>query len=84
MGEYALLFAIVLGAVIAMQSYVKQRLQGAIAFRADEYLNSAGTDVGTFEPVREVTSDSETTLTMTTAKAGDVSLTSKSTTTQTK
>lgn len=86
MGEYAILFAIVLGAAIAMQQYVKSRLQGATAGTADGYMNAAAGlgGYGTFEPNRVTTSDSTTGLTMQSAKAGTVGITSKSDTVQTK
>lgn len=84
MGEYAILFAIVLGAAIAMQQYVKVRLQGAIKQGADDYFNSVGNGLATFEPVRTVGSTSTTQLNMTTAKVGDVKIDSSSTTNLTK
>lgn len=80
--EYAVLFAIVIGAAIAMQQFVKARLQGAIEKRATEYANSA--DSGTFEPAREVSSQSAVDLTMESATEGDVVIGSESTTTVTK
>lgn len=36
-GEYAILFAIVLGAVIAMQNYVRNRIAGRLQIQADAY-----------------------------------------------
>ena len=84
MGEYAILFAIVLGAAIAMQQYVKARLQGAIQFRTDEYERSAGGS-GTFEdPNRVSDSESKTALDMGSATAGTVAIDSSSETTSTK
>ncbi len=65
MGEYAILFAIVIGAAIAMQQYVKSRLQGGVKLGADLYEQQAGfvaTNTGLmygkFDPERNVTSDS--------------------------
>ena len=86
MGEYAILFAIVLGAAIAMQQYVKARLQGATAGTADGYMAAAGGlgGYGTFEPDRVSDSKSETTLAMTSAKTGAVAMDSTSTTIATK
>jgi len=87
MGEYAILFAIVLGAAIAMQQYVKSRLQGAVAFRAQDYSNSAGmagAGFNTFEPDRETDSVSDTGLAMTSVNAGNVTIDSQSDTTVTK
>ena len=86
MGEYAILFAIVLGAAIAMQQYVKARLQGATAGTADGYMNAAAGlgGYGTFEPSRVSDSASTTALTMGSAKTGTVAINSKSTTVATK
>jgi len=36
-GEYAILFAIVLGAVIGMQNYIRNRIAGRLQLEADEY-----------------------------------------------
>lgn len=44
-GEYALIFAIVLGAIVAMQTYVKKELQGRIKDGAD-YMTRQTTDLG--------------------------------------
>lgn len=41
-GEYAILFAVVLGAVVAMQRYVSNRLATTIKGQADAYQTSAG------------------------------------------
>ncbi len=41
-GEYAVLFAIVLGGVIMMQGFVKSRIAGAIQKQADGYQVNAG------------------------------------------
>ncbi len=40
-GEYAILFAIVLGAVVAMQTYVRDRLAGAIKAKANVFAGGA-------------------------------------------
>ncbi len=85
--EYAVLFAIVIGAAIAMQSYVKGRLQGAIAGTADGYMNAAlkVNGYGPFEPPnRTVGSLSGTNMSMTGALAGQVNIDSASNTIQTK
>lgn len=77
--EYAVLFAIVIGAAIAMQQYVKGRLQGAIANQADGYLASVGTGLVPFDdPNRVTNSNSASDLLMTNATAGTVNLTSSS------
>jgi len=81
--EYAVLFAIVIGAAIAMQQYVKQRLQGSIKKYTDEYVTAAQNPVK-FEPTRTTTSSSKTELTMTTAKAGAAKIASGSDTTVSK
>lgn len=84
MGEYAILFAIVLGAAIAMQQFVKARLQGAIASAGAEYERQTGFinpgQPATFEPARDVTSSSTSGLAMQSAKAGTVTINSDSTT----
>jgi uncharacterized membrane protein YadS len=84
--EYAVLFAIVIGAAIAMQQYVKSRLQGGIAGTANNYMNAsiALGGFGTFEPNRTVGSANTIDLAMTSARAGTVDINSQSTTTVTK
>lgn len=92
MAEYAILFAIVIGAAIAMQAYVKKRLQGGIQGAADNYLTAfgatAGFAVAPFEPIRTVDTTSANTdnLNMTSSSTGTRTLTStgltKSTTTK--
>lgn len=47
-GEYAVLFALVLGAVIAMQNYVRNRIAGGIRDQADAYQTALGSS--TFTP----------------------------------
>jgi len=43
-GEYAILFAIVLGAVFAVQNFVRHNIAGNLKQHADQYLtNTAGT-----------------------------------------
>lgn len=79
--EYAVLFAIVIGAAIAMQQYVKGRLQGAVAGVADAYSNNAQQmgGYGAFDdPARQTFSNSASDLTMTAANAGVVNLVSNS------
>jgi Flp pilus assembly pilin Flp len=86
MAEYGILLAIVLGAAIAMQQYVKSRLQGGIAGVADGYTTaaSAAGGYGAFNP--NVTTDSMSTsnasMQMTTATAGTVQTSSGGNTTQ--
>ena len=41
-GEYALLFAIVLGAIFAVQNYVRNRIAGGIMEQSDVYNAAAG------------------------------------------
>ena len=84
MGEYAILFAIVLGAAIAMQQFVKARLQGAIKRGADDYMNTVGSNVAAYEPDRKTDSQSTSNLTMQSAKTGKVKMDSQSDTTVTK
>ena len=78
--EYAVLFAIVIGAAIAMQQYVKSRLQGAMAFRANNYLTISGGAV--FEPNRTVNTSSNASsgMTMQSAHQGTININSNSNT----
>lgn len=46
-GEYAVLFALVLGAVIAMQSYARERIAGGIRDQADAYQTALASSVYT-------------------------------------
>ena len=51
-GEYALVFAIVLGAIVAMQTYVKRELQGRVRDGA-RYMAEGTAELGTthqYEP----------------------------------
>ncbi len=82
--EYAILFAIVIGAAIAMQQYVSSRLRGAVRGYADQYTQAAGTgapvanlppaDVTPFggDPGRTTNSGSASDTEMTTATSGTV------------
>ncbi len=64
-GEYAILFAIVLGAVVAMQNYVRNRIAGEIKVTADTYFKLGTETIDTTSG-----STSTQTATMDTAKAG--------------
>jgi hypothetical protein len=46
-GEYAVLFAVVLGAVIAMQNYIRNRIAGGIRDQADAYQTALGSGLHT-------------------------------------
>ena len=76
--EYLVLFATVIGAAVAMQQYVKTRLQGGVAGTADGFMNAAisAGGFGTFEPDRTTTTTTSTTtgLSMTGARVGTRSL----------
>jgi hypothetical protein len=88
MAEYAILFAIVIGAAIAMQQYVKSRLQAGTQGATDNYVTAISASAGFpisatgFEPIRTVDTTSAQTdsLNMTGASAGTRALTSNSTT----
>jgi hypothetical protein len=63
MAEYAILFAIVIGAAIAMQQYIKSRLQGTMRGASDTYIDAISATAGfasttPFEPNRNVNSNS--------------------------
>ena len=88
--EYVILVAVVAGAAIAMQQYVKARLQGAVKTGTDDFeFTAAGIpgNVGytvTFEPTRTTASNSATNMGMTSATAGTVAVDSLSNVDQTK
>lgn len=57
--EYAILIALVIGAALAMQIYVKRGMQGGLKFVTDK-LQSSNTGTGQYEPYYQM---SETTST---------------------
>ena len=67
-GEYAILFAIVLGAVLAMQNFVRNRIAGGLEAQTNAYVATVG--AGTGQLSSGGTSDSTSTMTMTSALAG--------------
>lgn len=67
--EYAVLFGIVIGAAIAMQQFVKTRLQGAVKVQADAY-QTAAESAPAFEPTRLSGSQSASDIAMQGAKTG--------------
>jgi len=87
LGEYAILFAIVLGAAIAIQNIVKTRLQGAVIGVSDAY-TVAATGAGGYgamgvNATTASNSASNTGYAMSTATTGSVTLDSNGTTTRT-
>jgi hypothetical protein len=73
-GEYAILFAIVLGAVVAMQNYIRNRLTGTLQAGADNYLVAASVAVPgakAVAPDQQTTSSSDTWLDLDKAGVGD-------------
>ncbi len=83
MAEYAILFAIVIGAAIAMQQYIKSRLQGTMRGASDNYVDAISATAGfatsgPFEPTRTVdsTSTQNDSLNMTGSATGTRDLTS--------
>lgn len=92
MAEYAILFAIVIGAAIAMQQYIKSRLQGTMQGASDNYLTAVSATAGfaavPFEPNRTIntTSNQTDSVAMSSATVGTRTLsnTSDSTSTVTK
>ena len=89
MAEYAILFAIVIGAAIAMQQYIKSRLQGTMQGASENYITAvsatAGFPAAPFEPNRTINSASNQTdaLAMTGASVGTRTLNSASNSTST-
>ena len=81
LAEYVILVAVVAGAAIAMQPYVRVRLQGAVKGAADGYsaaAASAGIATDPFEPVRTSRSDTKTVMEMHDAKSGLITVDSAS------
>lgn len=70
-GEYAILFAIVLGAVIGMQGYIRNKIAGALMNEADEFELATG-GAQTVLISRDSDSLSASRTEMTTAHQGDV------------
>ena len=75
-GEYAILFAIVLGAVVAMQNYIRNRLTGTLQAGADNYLTTVQAipelaDAKAVAPDQKTTSSSDTWLDLNNAGVGD-------------
>ncbi len=78
MAEYAILFAMVIGAAVAMQQYIKSRLQAGTRAGADGYITALTTDpdlvnLNPFnDPGRKVNSSSDQSdlLVMTDASTG--------------
>lgn len=62
-GEYAILFAIVLGGVFAMQGYVRNRISAGIQNRADVYSKAVGTVATVKAAATASTSSSATAMT---------------------
>jgi hypothetical protein len=83
MTEYGIMLGLVVGGIIGMQYYVKQRLQGAIQVQADDFASVVG--AGAFEPDRTIdsTSTSATSASMSGVRTGTSTLTSSGTSTQT-
>jgi hypothetical protein len=71
MAEYAVLFAVVIGAAVAVQQYIKRRLQGTVQDYTDRYQADAAS-AGLFDPTRRSLSSSGTDQTFTSARAGTV------------
>ena len=81
--EYAVLVGLVVGAAVAMQFYVRTRLQAATEDSARRFQTSAGlaeADIKKLaeETSRVATSDSQTILDMVTSSIGKVKIDSKS------
>ena len=73
--EYAVLFAIVIGAAIGIQQYVKVRLQGAVATASDAYvaaINTGNLTWNRFEPNRLSSSQSGANTVMNGSRSGVV------------
>ncbi len=60
-GEYAILFAIVLGAVFAMQNFIRNRIAGGLGSAADQYIANVNTATGGKGLKQTITRDSDST-----------------------
>ena len=78
-GEYAILFAIVLGAVVAMQNFVRNRIAGQIAAEGNIYLSQAGNNVNIYKANQTSESSSSSNIAMTDADNGQVGSASRGT-----
>ena len=75
LSEYAIIFSIVLAALIAMQTYVKRGLQGGYKDAADGVASSLGSTTTQYEPYyseSDITSTANTKRTETTSLGGSV------------
>ena len=75
--EYAVLFALIIGSAIAVQQYVKFRLQGAVKGATDAYTTTiesqnSGLTVTPWSPTREVTGSNKSDSQMENASKGVV------------
>jgi len=74
-GEYAILFAIVLGAIVAMQNYVRNRIAGSVRAGADNYMTQVSASLpgaAAFAPNRTSDSSSDSSAKMATAESGTI------------
>lgn len=79
--EYAVLIGLVLGAVLAMQHYIRIRIAGGIKAQADNYVNTSGGSAADFARTADSTSDQA--LAMTSATSGTITNASVGTSTVT-
>ena len=71
-GEYAILFAIVLGAVVAMQNYIRNRIAGAIKVETDAYFNSSALWVNASAGATRTNTETWSNTVMTNVNAGNI------------
>ena len=77
-GEYAILFGIVLGAVVMMQTFVRNGIAGGIQSAGDNYRNSLGGNWTTPTINRTSDSSSDSAALMTGALTGNINQSSQS------
>ena len=87
--EYAVLFAIVIGAAVAMQQYISARLRGAMQLGMNNYTNQANTlfggSVSPFLALKRTSnSNSNANFNMDGANKGNVNVNTNASSTQTK
>ncbi|GEM_PF-4506799 len=77
-GEYAILFGIVLGAVVMMQVFVRNGIAGGIQSAGDSYRNALGANWTTPNVTRTSDSSSDSSALMTGALTGNINQSSTS------
>ena len=75
--EYAVLIGLVLGAVLAMQHYIRKRIAGAIKAQADNYATNAQWDASIDLAGRTTNSVTDANMAMSSSADGTVTINSQ-------